>query len=354
MNSRTELLMQISNHIKNYRPRELSYDLDEGHVERWVSQFGKDVQDVVLQETNTLLSHCYFSKEKIKQFLFDVIECDELWETEDIFTEIQHTQFLDIQSKGSSQSHLLGLLGDLLEENYIVELSTKSTATTTRYVYLDDCLFSGNTLRRDLERWIDSAKDNSLLDIIFLATYSAGEYYIRNKILPELCDPKGIRYRIWALKRFNNNSRDLFNYDCLWSKETYDDNISTYIECLNEQAKTNGWQIRSFREKNYTSPLYTNDVFREIYEKAMLKAGAYIYSCCSHPKPSMRPMGYEFFNSFGFGAFFATYKNISNNCPLAFWWGDASAEDYHPFSKWYPLLPRKVNTNDDDDGFTWE
>lgn len=32
-------------------------------------------------------------------------------------------------------------------------------------------------------------------------------------------------------------------------------------------------------------------------------------------------MGYDNRISFGFGAFFATYMNMSNNCPLAYWWG---------------------------------
>ncbi|MPM99118.1 hypothetical protein SDC9_146309 [bioreactor metagenome] len=54
-------------------------------------------------------------------------------------------------------------------------------------------------------------------------------------------------------------------------------------------------------------------------------------------------MGFDNRISFGFGAFFSTYMNMSNNCPLAFWWGDSNADPWHPFSKWYPLIPRKAN-----------
>ena len=54
-------------------------------------------------------------------------------------------------------------------------------------------------------------------------------------------------------------------------------------------------------------------------------------------------MGYEFLESLGFGSVFITYRNIANNCPLALWWGDTSFPPSHPFSKWYPLFPRKVN-----------
>ena len=352
MSNRTDLINQIACQIRTYRVGELDYRLDECHVERWVSQFDKDEQDVVLQETSALLSQCYFSHGRVKQFLFDIIECSELWGGGDLIDEIESTQFLNIQRKGSSQAHLLDLLNDILVENYIFELPTTPSPKTTHYIYLDDCLFSGNTLHRDLEKWIDSAENNTRLDIIFLATHSAGQYYLKHNILPKLCDPKGIDYHIWSLKQYNNFSNDWFNYDCLWPKEITTIHISSFIEKLKEQAAANKWPTRLFRDKNFNSSLYTSNETREVFEKALLKAGAYIYSCCSEPNSSMKPMGYDFFNSLGFGAFFATYKNISNNSPLAFWWGDPSVGDYHPFSKWYPLLPRKVNKNND--GFTWE
>lgn len=343
MYTHNELLTQISNKIQNYRLGELGYPLDERHVECWISQFGEDVQEIILQETNFLLSQCYFSESKIRQFLYDIFDSKELWNGDNMLDELEQTQFLDIQNKGSSQSNLLAQLNDIVEDCYPSELPTESTDHTNRYVYIDDCLFSGNTLRRDLERWIHSAKDHSTLDIIFVAIHSAGEYYLRNTILPKLCDPKGIKYRIWYKKRFKNNSRDLYNYDCLWPKETSDKNIALFIEDLNEQAEENTWPVRLFRDKDYSSLLYTSGRSREIFEKEMLRAGAYIYSCCANPNSSMKPMGYDYFNSLGFGAFFATYKNISNNCPLAFWWGDPSADEFNPLCNWYPLLPRKVN-----------
>ena len=348
MRTHDELITQISKQIQNYRLGELGYPLDENHVDRWVFQFNKDVREIILLETLSLLSHCYFSKGKVKQFLFDVVECEKIWGTDDIFTEIQYIQFLNIQNKGSSQTHLLEMLNDLLEDNYMTGLSTSSTDQTNRYVYLDDCLFSGNTVIRDLERWISSAKDHSTLDIILLAAHSSGKYYLEKKILPNLCDQKGINYRVWTYKTFNNSKYDKYYYDCMWPKHTLDDNLSAFIEQLNPSDIDKKFL---FRSKEYISPLYTGDYSRTIFEQEILKAGTYIHSCCAEPSKSMKPMGYDFFNTLGFGAFFATYKNISNNSPLAFWWGDPHADDSHPFSKWYPLLPRKGNKND---VITWE
>lgn len=350
MSNRDEHIIQIANTIKNYRQGELRYPLDESHVERWVSQFERDEQEIVLQETNSLLTKCYFNKKTVKEFLVDVITSTALWDNDDTIEEINYTQFLQIQRKGSSQALMLELLDHLLFNHFNTRLSVDQTNETTRYLYLDDCLFSGNTLRRDLERWISSAQDGCKLDIVFLATYSSGKYYIANKVLNELCHSKGIQYRIWAYKQLNNFSNDWYNYDCLWPKEVDDQNVTDFIVKLKEQAAQNGWPIRLFREREFNSPLFTDNKSREIFEQAMLKAGAYIYSCCANPKQSMKPMGYDFFNSLGFGAFFATFNNISNNSPLAFWWGDPYADKSHPFSKWYPLIPRKANDND---FFTW-
>lgn len=350
MSNQDKYIIQIAETIKKYRHRELCYPLDEAHVERWVSQFEHDEQEIILQETSSLLANCYFNKKAVKKFLLDVITSTDIWDNGDTIEEIKHTHFLRIQRKGSSQALLLDLLEHLLFKHFNTRLSTNQTNEPTRYLYLDDCLFSGNTLRRDLEQWIPSAQDGSKLDIVFLATYSYGEYYIANKILNNLCHSKGIQYRIWAYRQFKNFTNDWYNYDCLWPKEVDDQNVADFIVKLQEQATQNGWPIRLFREREFTSPLFTDYTSREIFEQAMLKAGAYIYSCCANPKQSMKPMGYDFFNSLGFGAFFATFNNISNNSPLAFWWGDPYADKSHPFSKWYPLIPRKVNDND---SFTW-
>jgi hypothetical protein len=55
----------------------------------------------------------------------------------------------------------------------------------------------------------------------------------------------------------------------------------------------------------------------------------------------MRPLGYDYLKSLGFGAILVTYRNIANNCPLALWWGDPNKA--YPLNAWYPLFPRIVN-----------
>jgi hypothetical protein len=75
----------------------------------------------------------------------------------------------------------------------------------------------------------------------------------------------------------------------------------------------------------------------------MLVAGVHIVSLSKDPKPQMRPLGYDTLLTLGFGGLLITYRNISNNCPLALWWGDPDAPENHPLSQWYPLFPRRIN-----------
>ena len=82
---------------------------------------------------------------------------------------------------------------------------------------------------------------------------------------------------------------------------------------------------------------------RVIFEKALLKKGAYICSLPKNPNEKMKPMGYAGGISLGFGAFFAKDYNISNNCPLAFWWGSTDPREQGVLRQWYPLLEREVN-----------
>src|SRR5450755_4549701 len=63
----------------------------------------------------------------------------------------------------------------------------------------------------------------------------------------------------------------------------------------------------------------------------------------SHGYLCPRVLGFMKLISLGFGTFFVTYRNISNNCPLVLWWGDPSYPSTHPLGKWYPLFPRRTN-----------
>ena len=250
---------QIVPIIKEYRDGELFYPLDEAHVERWIHQFDPSEHEIILRETLILLQKCYFSKRCINLFLEEIIATEDLWCKGNIANELSTTQFLSIQNKGGSQALLLNTLNNLIEEKFNQNIITNQSENTDHYIYIDDCLFSGNTLRRDLENWILNANEGSRLDIIYLASYSSGKYYIANKVLNHLCDQKGIQFNIWTKIMLNNFTNDWYNYDCLRPKSIDNENVNNFILRLNEQAQQNGRAIRLFREKEYYSPLFSDN-----------------------------------------------------------------------------------------------
>ena len=89
--------------------------------------------------------------------------------------------------------------------------------------------------------------------------------------------------------------------------------------------------------------IFASEEDRQILERSLLWAGQKIVGLSSHPSPRLKPLGYSRFAP-GFGSLFVTYRNCSNNCPLALWWGDPAYPTSHPLGNWYPLVQRKPYT----------
>lgn len=87
--------------------------------------------------------------------------------------------------------------------------------------------------------------------------------------------------------------------------------------------------------------VFSSEEGRQLLERELLLAGMRIRAFCKNPNRALRPLGFSSF-ALGFGSMIVTFRNCPNNCPLALWWGDPHAGLNHPFSKWYPLFPRKT------------
>lgn len=338
----------IADKIKNYQKHLNYWKFDDKHVDIWIKQFPEEERGIVLTETDSLLSHNYIKKSKIKDFF------EKIWDTKEIMGEnpimsLSQIQFLDIQIKGHSQKRLV----NLLEEYYIktkgvtINRYDNTNSNINKYIYLDDCMYTGFTLIKDISNWIDNMNLNSnmQLDIIFLGEYNGNFDYV-NGFLIKKCNEKGITVKIYSMYEYNNNFHYVPPYDVLWPQYMDDDEyVNAYVQYMEEQKKITGKGGLGFRNTylGEESDLFTSSYNRVVLEKALLKKGAYICSLPQNRNERMKPMGYSHGISLGFGAFFATCFNISNNCPLAFWWGDLWSSSSETLGKWYPLLPREVN-----------
>ena len=135
---------QIAEKIKNYRKGTGVYDAE--HVDRWISQFPEEERMVVLTETNRLLEQNYVDQAKLME-----------WER---YTGV----------------------------------NTCAPGEVRNYFYLDDCLFTGMTLLKDVGHWLETENPNpgSTLKIIYIAGYNGALPYVKKR-LEEICAPKHIK-----------------------------------------------------------------------------------------------------------------------------------------------------------------
>ncbi len=315
--------------------------IDQAHVERWVHQFEPDEREVVVEGTKNLLTFGYFSRCRahalVQQFLFD----------ENVFTmEPQigwlDTKFLSIQRHGQSQTAANTLAADIMYKDDDLCINDCGTSPS-QYVYLDDFLFTGNTLLYDLLQRLPNVEHPRNLYVFLYGGHSQGLNYVRKRFyehsvaelwnLQIMCstvcsnDPSGVYEGLWPV-----------DHQC-------DAATQSFIQRLQTHSLHTPRLFRSaFNHKR--DRIFASNEQRHVVEKAFLRKGAYILSHCQEPKHEMRPLGFEKLESLGFGATLVSYRNVANNCPLALWWGDPEAPAGSPLRCWLPLFRRRGNRGD--------
>ena len=109
-----------------------------------------------------------------------------------------------------------------------------------------------------------------------------------------------------------------------------DNNFKNIYEFSNEKYCYR--DVRYPIEEHY----FTSRENRVSYENILLKYGYKIMQNISGPMArGLRPLGMTnpSYKTFGTGTHCFVWRNISNTCPLIFWWG--------PDDNWYPLFPVK-------------
>lgn len=345
--NRNALLQSLAKTIADYRQNEVA-PITTVHVERWLNQFEIQDQPVILAEMDSIMKRFYFSRVRVKEcvrgFLKKLIR-----DTDDAIKQLPLISFLNIQKTGSSQGAMLDIVDEVLREEYNFTLHMTNTKKSQIYIYMDDCVYTGNRLRYDLTDgaetagWFSNrAPFGATLLIFTVARHTEGiDYAI--KYVRDAAQKKQIKVQnMTAL--IINNVRDFDNsIEVLWPENLHSDPyITSYVSDLQTPFNLYRFNADSLQEK-----LFSSLAARRIVEKAFLKKGIQIVKASQNPAPSIRPLGFMKLNSLGFGTFFVTYRNIANNCPLVLWWGDSNYPPTHPLGVWYPLFPRRTNQQRD-------
>lgn len=332
--TRIDLLHEIANTISDYRRGELAVPTAT-HVDRWVRQFSPENQNTILVEMDHLLKENYVSKLGVIEIFKCLIKSDAIPKGDPRLFWAS-ANLLDLQPLGHSQSTICRIVKDLLYSEYgIVANGTISTSSV--FVYFDDIIFSGNRCWTDLSKWIQNdAPTEARVIVCVIAFHRSAEWQYKAKLENFARQyGKSITIQFFGLPIENRLSYSQQS-EVFWPVKVDDDpRVLTYAEEF----------VSNFRPRilqhTFSSKVFLSEEGRQIMESEFLLAGVKIRGFCQSASPIIRPLGYSSFN-FGFGATIITYRNCPNNCPLALWWGDPEQEDWHPFSKWYPLLQRKT------------
>ena len=337
--NREDLLASICKRAQDYQPGSITPD----HVERWVRQFPTEIQLLLLDELAHILSKFYFSKNDIKDALKRFFTGNR--NDKDIDrSKVTSINLLDIQKSGSSQKDLLALAKSVIAEENL-PLANKGDANI--HVYIDDCVYTGNKFRYDLVPWIENTSfpPGSKLITYHLAVHTQGFQYALDHIR-QAAAKKQLEVKPYKKLIINNNKNcHNENLEVMWPAQCIGNKyVDEYCDRVEEICQSNGWNgNRLFREHPINSEvLFQRQENRDIIEQAFLKIGAKLIISANNPANSIRPMGFEKKESLGFGSTFVTFRNISNNCPLALWYGDPDNISSGPLSMWYPLFKRKV------------
>lgn len=340
MAERDNLLESIATTIADYREGEIERPTPE-HVDRWASQFSAGVQVAFLREMDHVLKATYFSKENVREFVQSLITTAKLTGA-DPCTYWRSVNFIHGNQRGGhSQAALLQLFSDELEAHCGFRAPDCGGAGGP-FVYVDDTLFTGGTVGADLVEWLgNTAPQQSAVEVIVIAAHTFGSFKVEQRIAAEASRlGKKVTLRIWRAEAIENRLSERNASEVLWPTELPDDaEFAKYAasQKFPFQPRVPGGKLRL--------DLFSSESGRQLLERELLLKGAYIRSVCDNPSQALRPLGFGPFG-LGFGSTVVTYRNCPNNAPLALWWGDPDADPSHPFSKWYPLVPR--NTHQDE------
>lgn len=347
-----DIIEEIVEIISPYRRGELSVNIDEDHVKNWISQFEDDDREFVLSELLHLLPRSFLTKEKTIELLdslFEVLKRDFKYASIDEL--LDHSCFLHCQPAHKSQSILLKLLDEILIEKYGKSVNDCGSKEIKFWLYIDDVMASGGTCRRDIINVIgEHGKEqfeNSEIKIIciYVILHDWGlencKFAIRKTLGYELNEN---RLKFYKIGNIENNPR-IHNY---WNPSPKFNHIYP-LECdegkdflkFIEKAFERDYAMKNeqFAFRNPSHPkkeeVFSSSENRNRYERIMLIKGIEIINRIENLNATgLRPLGMAppSYKTLGTGSHFFTWRNISNTCPLVFWWG---AND------WYPLFPVK-------------
>ena len=317
METKINKLVEICKDYKNI-------DFNFQHVKNWINQFQIEDQKFILENLIYILEKTYISEEKIDSFIQEIIKYLEINVAN---YKIIEWGVLEINTHGKSQVELNNKLLKAMEKKGIfASICNKDDLDKKiyeNYLYLDDIIYTGNTFINDFKNI------NTKVYCFFYGIYLQSIEYIKNNM------PSLEKLKIVCLHKYNNDLTKIKSengdYAILHSKKEY----------LNNDLIPYG---RKYPITN--DMLFKNENDRIKFENIMYEQGRKILLEIKNPAYYIRPLGYCKISKIGFGNMIIFYRNISNNSPIALWFGNIKKyenKEENILGKFYPLFPRTTN-----------
>jgi hypothetical protein len=323
--------------------------MTQEHVIDWVSQFEPVDRAFILDELAVIFEKTYYSKAKCKQLLSGYLKfLKDHYKYDNVPTFLKNTVFLDLQTDQKSQKELLNLLEEIITEEYQMSLDDCGQ-TASHYLYLDDILSTGNTIYSQLFNWLNGdnlidvsktnlaylKKNNVKLSVCLLCLHQWGQSNVEYRLIVNVDaeTKKYIKY-FWFYLVENNLKVPKPALNLMLPIDNQLAEVGNYLSTL-EDANAN--VDRAFRKANQPAveKLFSSPENRIRLENIFLQKGIEILGRVQNLSVrSIRPLGYTIksHKTLGLGTLFFTYRNIPNNCPIVFWWGN---------NNWRPLFVLK-------------
>jgi len=340
--------------IGDYREEDirLGYNtrIDCEHVNKWLTQFNKSDRDFLAEQLHYMLPKTYLNKKKFLSIMATTLEKISInLGYKEISDFLNETRFLNCNQMGSSQKEFLKLMDVFLREKYNRPISSCGTKGVKFWYYMDDILASGATFYNNIKLEISKFGNEKFMksDIKIISAYvilhTWGVRNIKYKIKSEMNSTIAKKIVFYRKIDIQNDPRLYFNRNPIFNHiyplhseigdqvlEFIEDTINCQYDFRNEEY--------AFRNKQYPrkEKFFSSTENRIRYENILLKKRFEIMQKIkSAPAGSLRPLGMTnpSNKTLGTGTHFFTWRNISNTCPLAFWWD---------INGWHPLFPRKM------------
>lgn len=329
MSEYDSILESISETIIDYRSGEI-YAPSPAHIEKWVSQFNVSIRTPLLKELDHVLKKTYISKVDVEQFIANLVK-NKKFSGDNPCLFWKKVKFLNIQKEGNSQREFLQLFNGILKKECYLSIDDCGQDAET-YLYLDDIIFSGNHVCKDLNSWIQSGIPQHVkVHVVVMAYHQYGRFNADRRI-QSYAQKAGKQVDItwWTILTIENRRKYIDTSDVLRPVIIPEDiDVQNYVhDCFKNYKpllrKAGNVGVNKF---------FSSESGRHLLEQEFLKVGVHIKLKCPYLQNYQRPLGNDTLESLGFGSLLVTFRNCPNNCPLAFWVGDP----------WYPLFPRKTN-----------